>query len=200
MYLSARCFRRRRRRRAFIPSLSFFLSSSRLCVCFVFVLKRSALVQSENRMKNFFLCFFLFVCAFLFLPKNNKKEVWAFVGGFLRREKRSPSAPKVSLFVQEEVESDLTKTKLSAQERSLRNNHLASPSSSFKHTYTYIYKLIMINFLFTLVSFYAAVVYPMYASMKAIERKRPDDDTLWLTYWIVYISVLMGESLGFVYL
>lgn len=58
----------------------------------------------------------------------------------------------------------------------------------------------MINFLFTLVSFYAAVVYPMYASMKAIERKRPDDDTLWLTYWIVYISVLMGESLGFVYL
>ena len=58
----------------------------------------------------------------------------------------------------------------------------------------------MINFLFTLVSFYAAGVYPMYASMKAIERKRPDDDTLWLTYWIVYISVLMGESLGFVYL
>ncbi|CCO18210.1 predicted protein [Bathycoccus prasinos] len=51
----------------------------------------------------------------------------------------------------------------------------------------------MINFLFTLVSFYAAVVYPMYASMKAIDRKRPDDDVLWLTYWIVYISVLMGE-------
>ena len=58
----------------------------------------------------------------------------------------------------------------------------------------------MINFLFTLVSFYAAVVYPMYASMKAIDRKRPDDDVLWLTYWIVYISVLMGESLGFVFL
>ena len=58
----------------------------------------------------------------------------------------------------------------------------------------------MINFLFTLVSFYAAVVYPMYASMKAIDRKRPDDDCLWLTYWIVYISVLMGESLGFVFL
>jgi len=59
VYLSARCFRRRRRRRAFIPSLSLFLSSSRLCVCFVFVLKRSALVQSENRMKKkiFFLCF-----------------------------------------------------------------------------------------------------------------------------------------------
>ena len=58
----------------------------------------------------------------------------------------------------------------------------------------------MINVLFTLVSFYAAVVYPMYASMKAIERKRPDDDTLWLTYWIVYISVLLGESMGFVFL
>merc|ERR1712072_203095 len=57
----------------------------------------------------------------------------------------------------------------------------------------------MINFLFTLVSFYAAVVYPMYASMKAIERKRPDDDTLWLTYWIVYISVLMSESIGVVF-
>ena len=40
----------------------------------------------------------------------------------------------------------------------------------------------------------------MYASMKAIDRKRPDDDVLWLTYWIVYISVLMGESLGFVFL
>jgi len=93
------------------------------------------------------------------------------------------------------VESDTPKEKKKA-ERSLRNNNLAP---SFQNIYIKLL-IIMINFLFTLVSFYAAVVYPMYASMKAIERKRPDDDTLWLTYWIVYISVLMGESLGFVYL
>ena len=57
----------------------------------------------------------------------------------------------------------------------------------------------MLNVLFRLVCFYAAIVYPMYASMKAIERKRPDDDTMWLTYWIVYISVLMSESIGVVF-
>jgi hypothetical protein len=104
VYLSARCFPRRRRRRAFIPSLSFFLSSSRLCVCFVFVLKRSALVQSENRMKK------TFFVRFPFFAKKIKRRFGP-LGAFYGGKRRSPSAPKVSLFVQEEVESDLTKTK-----------------------------------------------------------------------------------------
>ncbi|KAF7236409.1 Receptor expression-enhancing protein 6, partial [Varanus komodoensis] len=29
-------------------------------------------------------------------------------------------------------------------------------------------------------------VYPAYASMKAIESPSKEDDTLWLTYWVVY--------------
>jgi receptor expression-enhancing protein 5/6 len=31
-----------------------------------------------------------------------------------------------------------------------------------------------------------AFVYPVYASIKAIESTDKDDDTLWLTYWIVF--------------
>ncbi len=29
-------------------------------------------------------------------------------------------------------------------------------------------------------------LYPVYASIKAIESPAEDDDTLWLTYWLVF--------------
>ena len=62
MYLSARCFRRRRRRRAFIPSLSFFLSFFLLlvcvsvCVCFETI--RAGAERESNEEENFFFCVF----------------------------------------------------------------------------------------------------------------------------------------------
>lgn len=132
--------------------------------------------------KNFFFVCFAF---FLFFCKEKERKKALAMGAFGSRGGggEARATPK---------ENENKKKR----RRSLRNNHLAP---SFQNIYIKLL-IIMINFLFTLVSFYAAVVYPMYASMKAIERKRPDDDTLWLTYWIVYISVLMGESLGFVYL
>eukprot|EP01026_Neomeris_dumetosa_P057533 TRINITY_DN529_c0_g1_i3.p3 TRINITY_DN529_c0_g1~~TRINITY_DN529_c0_g1_i3.p3 ORF type:complete len:210 (+),score=22.70 TRINITY_DN529_c0_g1_i3:102-731(+) len=37
------------------------------------------------------------------------------------------------------------------------------------------------------------VVYPTYASFKAMESKQTKDDTQWLTYWTMYGSVSLGE-------
>jgi len=37
--------------------------------------------------------------------------------------------------------------------------------------------------------------YPTYASFKAIESPEPDDDTQWLTYWVVYSIFTVIESL-----
>jgi len=36
-------------------------------------------------------------------------------------------------------------------------------------------------------------VYPAYASFKAIETKQKDDDTKWLTYWVVYAVFSLVE-------
>lgn len=36
-------------------------------------------------------------------------------------------------------------------------------------------------------------LYPAYASVKAVESKSKDDDTQWLTYWVVYASFSIGE-------
>jgi len=57
------------------------------CVCFETI--RAGAERESNEEENFFFVFSFFC--------QKKKEVWA-VGGFLRREERSPSAPKVSLF------------------------------------------------------------------------------------------------------
>lgn len=37
-----------------------------------------------------------------------------------------------------------------------------------------------------LVSNFVGFVYPAYASIKAVESKEKDDDTKWLTYWVVF--------------
>lgn len=36
-------------------------------------------------------------------------------------------------------------------------------------------------------------LYPAYASIKAIESKEKDDDTQWLTYWVVYATFSLVE-------
>jgi len=38
-----------------------------------------------------------------------------------------------------------------------------------------------------------SLVYPLYASIKAIETKSPVDDQQWLTYWILYSLITLFE-------
>lgn len=38
-----------------------------------------------------------------------------------------------------------------------------------------------------------SLVYPLYASIKAIETKSPLDDQQWLTYWILYSMITLFE-------
>mmetsp|Transcript_35735 Transcript_35735/g.33872 ORF Transcript_35735/g.33872 Transcript_35735/m.33872 type:complete len:163 (+) Transcript_35735:120-608(+) len=39
-------------------------------------------------------------------------------------------------------------------------------------------------------------VYPMYASIKAIESKDKEDDSLWLTYWLVFCLFKIVEGVA----
>ena len=41
-------------------------------------------------------------------------------------------------------------------------------------------------------------VYPVYASFKAIRTNSKDDDTQWLTYWVIYALVSVIESVGII--
>lgn len=38
-----------------------------------------------------------------------------------------------------------------------------------------------------------SLVYPLYASIRAIETKSPQDDKQWLTYWILYSMITLFE-------
>ncbi|KAF5933696.1 hypothetical protein HYC85_029867 [Camellia sinensis] len=38
-----------------------------------------------------------------------------------------------------------------------------------------------------------SLVYPLYASIRAIETKSPEDDRQWLTYWILYSMITLFE-------
>jgi len=60
---------------------------------------------------------------------------------------------------------------------------------------------VVLVLLFVLFGFGAAAVcsltgfvYPLYASFKAIKTPGKDDDTMWLTYWIVYAFFTFVES------
>ena len=48
------------------------------------------------------------------------------------------------------------------------------------------------NFIIDLIGF----VYPMYGSIKAIESKDKDDDTLWLSYWLVFCVFKIVEGVA----
>lgn len=44
------------------------------------------------------------------------------------------------------------------------------------------------------------ILYPAYASIKAIETPQRDDDLKWLTYWVVYSCFMILESISDVFL
>ncbi|KAL3315178.1 Receptor expression-enhancing protein 5 [Cichlidogyrus casuarinus] len=44
------------------------------------------------------------------------------------------------------------------------------------------------------------ILYPAYRSVKAIESQSKEDDTKWLTYWVVFAFIELTESIAFVVL
>ncbi|ESO02724.1 hypothetical protein HELRODRAFT_106865 [Helobdella robusta] len=51
-----------------------------------------------------------------------------------------------------------------------------------------------------IISHCVGFLYPAYASIKAIESLNKDDDTRWLTYWVVYGFFVFSESLTDIFL
>ena len=39
-------------------------------------------------------------------------------------------------------------------------------------------------------------IYPLWASMKALKSEEKDDDTMWLTYWVIYAFFTVLESVA----
>merc|ERR1712216_834304 len=52
----------------------------------------------------------------------------------------------------------------------------------------------MLSAIFRVYTFFLGFLYPAYASYKAIESEATDDDTQWLTYWVVYSMLMIFES------
>ena len=58
----------------------------------------------------------------------------------------------------------------------------------------------MIGAIVKLAGFGVGYCYPTYSALKLLDRKviGPEDVTLWLTYFIVAFSLVIGESIGLV--
>lgn len=64
----------------------------------------------------------------------------------------------------------------------------------------FVYGFVAFTALYLLIGFgstflcnFIGFLYPAYASIKAIESKEKDDDTQWLTYWVVYATFSLVE-------